>query len=740
MNNDTIRVVVCGDEGVGKSSLITSLVKDVFVPNIQATLPPITIPSEYSTSPDIPYTTVLVDASSLIQDRQQLQKEIRRATVIWLVYSDHYTCERISLFWLPFFRSMGVNLPIVLSANKCDLITRGGSGTVFSHSSGPSPSPSPSPGPSPGPGSNSYSMTEEMVPILKEFKEIESCIRCSAKLHYNVNQAFYLCQRAVTHPIAPLYDSKEGNLKPAAVNALERVFYLSDLDQDGYLNDDEFMNLQVKCFNKDLDQEHLVQIKTSLAELFPDVVDNRGISKQGFILLNKLYAEKGRHETTWGILRRFHYTDSLSLRDQFLYPRLDVGQNSSVELSPIGYRFLIDLFLLFDKDNDGGLSEMELDALFMPTPGIPKLWQETNFPYSTVRNEAGNVTLQGWLAQWSMTTYLDHKTTMAYLALLGFEEIKSDKPKKIVEALKVTRPRKARRLPKKKKRILEEAIISDETTVEGRSSGTSSSGNVDDDTSGSSGSRPGTGGSSSDRRNSKGNITTVESSKQNRSLLMSRPTAPVIVHRNVFNCFVLGASGSGKSSLLNSFLNRPFSESYAPTIKPVTAVNSVEVHGGKQCYLILEELGQLEPAVLENQSRLDECDVICYTYDSSDPDSFQYLASLRNNYPYLDALPAVYVALKADLDRQQQRCEQQPDVYTRNIGMAAPLHVSEKWPTSLNELFVQLAEAAQKPTTATPFAEFQDEQSILLPVAAVGAAISIVAITFSWIWRPKSLN
>jgi Ras family protein T1 len=92
MNNDTIRVVVCGDEGVGKSSLITSLVKDVFVPNIQATLPPITIPSEYSTSPDIPYTTVLVDASSLIQDRQQLQKEIRRATVIWLVYSDHYTC------------------------------------------------------------------------------------------------------------------------------------------------------------------------------------------------------------------------------------------------------------------------------------------------------------------------------------------------------------------------------------------------------------------------------------------------------------------------------------------------------------------------------------------------------------------------------------------------------------------------------------------------------------------------
>lgn len=37
-------------------------------------------------------------------------------------------------------------------------------------------------------------------------------------------QLFYLCQRAVTHPIAPLYDSKEQNLKPAATAALQRIF------------------------------------------------------------------------------------------------------------------------------------------------------------------------------------------------------------------------------------------------------------------------------------------------------------------------------------------------------------------------------------------------------------------------------------------------------------------------------------------------------------------------------------
>lgn len=81
---------------------------------------------------------------------------------------------------------------------------------------------------------------EEMMPIMTEFKEIDSCIRASAKEHKNVNEAFYLCQRAVTHPIAPLYDAKEQvqlpalfmnyilktakTLKPAAVAALQRIF------------------------------------------------------------------------------------------------------------------------------------------------------------------------------------------------------------------------------------------------------------------------------------------------------------------------------------------------------------------------------------------------------------------------------------------------------------------------------------------------------------------------------------
>lgn len=59
----------------------------------------------------------------------------------------------------------------------------------------------------------------------------------------------------------------------------------------------------------------------------------------------------------------------------------------------------------------------------------------------------------------------------------------------------------------------------------------------------------------------------------------------------------------------------------------------------------------------------------------------------QSRYSQLDELPAVYAALKADLDKTTQRAEVQPDVYTREIGMSAPLHVSAAW-TSISELFV----------------------------------------------------
>ncbi len=50
----------------------------------------------------------------------------------------------------------------------------------------------------------------------------------------------------------------------------------------------------------------------------------------------------------------------------------------------------------------------------------------------------------------------------------------------------------------------------------------------------------------------------------------------------------------------------------------------------------------------------------------------------------------MYAALKADQDKTMQRCELQPEDYTRSLNMAAPLHVSVAW-NAPNDLFVHVS-------------------------------------------------
>ena len=114
IESSIMRIVLLGDDGVGKSTIITCLFKDKFVPNIEDLLPPLFFPT-YDDQ-----TVAVVDTSPALSHRTKLLTELRQANCIWLVYSDNYTMERVSLFWLPFLRNHGVNLPIILCQNKQD--------------------------------------------------------------------------------------------------------------------------------------------------------------------------------------------------------------------------------------------------------------------------------------------------------------------------------------------------------------------------------------------------------------------------------------------------------------------------------------------------------------------------------------------------------------------------------------------------------------------------------------------
>ncbi|XP_023575623.1 mitochondrial Rho GTPase 1 [Octodon degus] len=200
-----------------------------------------------------------------------------------------------------------------------------------------------------------YSSMETILPIMNQYTEIETCVECS--------------------------------MKPACIKALTRIFKISDQDNDGTLNDAELNFFQRICFNTPLAPQALEDVKNVVRKHISDGVADSGLTLKGFLFLHTLFIQRGRHETTWTVLRRFGYDDDLDLTPEYLFPI------------------------------DCALSPDELKDLFKVFPYIP--WgPDVNNTVCT--NERGWITYQGFLSQWTFTTYLDVQRCLEYLGYLGY--------------------------------------------------------------------------------------------------------------------------------------------------------------------------------------------------------------------------------------------------------------------------------------------------------------------------------
>ena len=635
---------------------------------------------------------VLLGAASA-DKRSHLESELRKANVICIVYSIEQPAsfDRIPNYWLPYLRSLGINVPVILVGNKIDL--RSGDVT-------------------------NKALEDELAPIMAEFKEVETCVECSARLPLNVSEVFYFAQKAVLYPTAPLYDSRGHTLKPSCIDALKRIFKLCDMDKDGLLNNEELNEFQRRCFDAPLQAQELEGIKELVSEgardlgWNPDEAGPSGTSSgyfgkasssdggysshlgnphlrddsltlAGFLYLHTLFIRRGRLETTWTVLRTFGYGSDLTLVDSFVHPTLAVPQDCSVELSPHGYQFLTDIFEVHDQDRDGALSDVELTNLFSTALGGKHPWQGSGFPQeTTITDDHGHITLQGWLAQWSMTTLLDHKMTLAYMAYLGYPSF---------SALGIH---------------------------SGTSTPPSQASPVDEYP----GAKP--------MLNGKGALAAPFAKKQSKDGFPHPDTTTALkvtqprradrkkrgrVQRNVFLGLVFGGAGSGKTSLLHALVGQRWRSEYNATTKPISAVSAVE-HVGAEKYLVLQEFGSHNEAdALRSMAKLNAADVIIYVYDSSDTNSFSHISNLRqkhsagsSSYGYmLSTIPCLFVATKADLDLAVQRHEVQPDVYCRKLELdipglgPGPLNVSAKW-DQMAELYQRIVAIAVDSRGAVP--------------------------------------
>ncbi|XP_031303373.1 mitochondrial Rho GTPase 2 isoform X8 [Camelus dromedarius] len=380
-----VRILLLGEAQVGKTSLILSLVGEEFPEEVPPRAEEITIPADV-TPEKVP--THIVDYSEVEQTAEELEEEIHKANVVCVVYdvSEEATIEKIRTKWIPLVNGgkREPRVPIILVGNKSDL-QPGGS-------------------------------MEAVLPIMSQFPEIETCVECSAKNLKNISELFYYAQKAVLHPTAPLYDPEAKQLRPACAQALTRIFRLSDQDMDQALNDQELNAFQKSCFGHPLAPQALEDVKMVVSRNVAGGVRDDRLTLDGFLFLNMLFIQRGRHETTWTILRRFGYGDSLELTADYLFPPLRVPPGCSAELNHRGYQFVQRVFEKHDQDRDGALSPAELQSLFSVFPAAPWGPQLSR----TVRTEAGRLPLHGYLCQWTLVTYLDVQCCLEHLGYLGY--------------------------------------------------------------------------------------------------------------------------------------------------------------------------------------------------------------------------------------------------------------------------------------------------------------------------------
>lgn len=143
-----VRILLVGDQGVGKTSLILSLVSEEFPEDVPSKAEEITIPADV-TPEQVPTNIVdycgelrlwnrfmeieilnsfLFFLAALEQSDENLSDEIRKASVVCVVYSveDDSTIDRITTHWLPLIRSSvspdEPRKPVVLVGNKIDVV------------------------------------------------------------------------------------------------------------------------------------------------------------------------------------------------------------------------------------------------------------------------------------------------------------------------------------------------------------------------------------------------------------------------------------------------------------------------------------------------------------------------------------------------------------------------------------------------------------------------------------------
>ncbi|XP_074297384.1 mitochondrial Rho GTPase 1-like [Silene latifolia] len=176
--------------------------------------------------------------------------------------------------------------------------------------------------------------------------------------------------------------------------------------------------------------------------------------------------------------------------------------------------------------------------------------------------------------------------------------------------------------------------------------------------------------------------------------------------RNVYQCFVFGPKKAGKTTLLDSFLGRPFSGTSISTTEEIYAVNVVDRTAGSQKFLVLREIPEAKvKCLLFDRQSLATCDVALFVYDSTDESSFKKTAKLlrkvaRHGEETGFGVPSLIVSAKDDLSSYTTSIQDSARL-SEDMGIDVPVRFSAR-SGDISHIFQSIVTAAEHPHLGIP--------------------------------------
>lgn len=162
------------------------MLTEEFQNDLPAVLSKVTIPSKYN--PDN-VDVEIVDTNGtfglLLSDYlgdEFPEGPVSTADVIILVYSvlEQVSYDQVVRYWLPKITQVNLHAPIVVVGNKIDCREK---------------------------AIDDSELELRIAPIMREFRQVETCVESSAKQMVNIAEIFYFALKSVLFPTSTLYDA-----------------------------------------------------------------------------------------------------------------------------------------------------------------------------------------------------------------------------------------------------------------------------------------------------------------------------------------------------------------------------------------------------------------------------------------------------------------------------------------------------------------------------------------------------